>query len=435
MGVRWQESIENIESESTEPQIYSTDNGQVCIPSDAAVHVVDSEAGLTRTFDLDGDPRRPIAIDDGRLYVKERGDDHYTDVPDPVTAYDHQTGIEQWCTESDLGGAGVVRTAGVVCAVNRDGPLAIDASSGEVLWKFLPDSEATMGIVPNDTVSHSPVAGIDSTFFVSMQGPQDQPSENEIWAVDARSGDPRWKTTLSDWIPGSIVATSDAIFALLIEDDDHDDISRDGAVVALDRETGQRRFLTEIGLFETRFQPISVSEQTGNLRIEARSWTYCVDTDTGEVAWRDEVPTPSVQIGNRLYASGPSIQVYDVETGNHYRSEAIDQPFYEAPELLTYTAGTLFVGRTSISSIDLAAIELEDVPDEPEHSPESEPTSVDAVRRDGTRCPDCDTDLSGDEAFCPNCGHDLSEPTGCPSCGTELDGDESFCPSCGQNLE
>jgi RNA polymerase subunit RPABC4/transcription elongation factor Spt4 len=44
-------------------------------------------------------------------------------------------------------------------------------------------------------------------------------------------------------------------------------------------------------------------------------------------------------------------------------------------------------------------------------------------------CPDCDYELSGEENYCPTCGHNLG--SGCPDCGHELRGTENYCPDCG----
>lgn len=57
-------------------------------------------------------------------------------------------------------------------------------------------------------------------------------------------------------------------------------------------------------------------------------------------------------------------------------------------------------------------------------SPEHPPAAT-------TQCYKCDTTLSPDAQFCPNCGAQSLEPTACSACGEALDRGDRFCSACG----
>lgn len=57
-------------------------------------------------------------------------------------------------------------------------------------------------------------------------------------------------------------------------------------------------------------------------------------------------------------------------------------------------------------------------------------------------CPNCGSELEGDDVFCSYCGTNIEpireEEVGkrlCPECGTELKGEEHFCGFCGADIE
>ncbi len=51
----------------------------------------------------------------------------------------------------------------------------------------------------------------------------------------------------------------------------------------------------------------------------------------------------------------------------------------------------------------------------------------------GKRCPSCEADLTGAEAFCPACGKPLA--LHCPSCGGSYAEGDKFCAHCGSSLQ
>lgn len=421
MSVRWERSIDSAETDEIEPTLYVDGDGRAYLVTDDAVRVIDVADGPIRTLDLETIPRRPIAVDNDTLYVKTQAYQK-----EPVTAYNIETGLGQWHTESGHNGSGLAVTDGVVCAVTDGTPFSFDAETGEVLWEFTPDSDAIFGLTPNETVTYPPVAPAAGNFVVSMQGPGTRPSDNEIWAIDARSGEPQWKVTLSDWVPGSTVATSNAVYARILEED-----GDEGGVICVDTDTGQELFQTNVAYYDSRFGPIRVDEPTRSLLISSGSWTYRISTDDGELSWQDDELLSPTQVGTRVYSGSDQIHVYDAETGSRYRHEDIEHPFFEIPDTMAYTNGTLVVAAETVSGVDLAAIDLAEIPDSATPVPDISSSTTDSETSRTHSCPDCGTGLTGEVTFCPECGQDLCDAANCPSCGEELDGTETFCPSCG----
>ncbi|KYK30376.1 MAG: hypothetical protein AYK23_01230 [Candidatus Proteinoplasmatales archaeon SG8-5] len=50
-------------------------------------------------------------------------------------------------------------------------------------------------------------------------------------------------------------------------------------------------------------------------------------------------------------------------------------------------------------------------------------------------CPECDAEVSADDAFCRSCGQKLEFITACPGCEADIDSDDKFCRKCGHKLD
>ena len=50
-------------------------------------------------------------------------------------------------------------------------------------------------------------------------------------------------------------------------------------------------------------------------------------------------------------------------------------------------------------------------------------------------CPECDAEVSGDDAFCRSCGEKLEFDTSCPGCDADIESDDKFCRKCGHKLD
>ena len=50
------------------------------------------------------------------------------------------------------------------------------------------------------------------------------------------------------------------------------------------------------------------------------------------------------------------------------------------------------------------------------------------------KCPYCGAEIEGNETFCPNCAHSLSDTKLCPKCGATNKADNNNCTVCGAEL-
>jgi ribosomal protein L40E len=50
-------------------------------------------------------------------------------------------------------------------------------------------------------------------------------------------------------------------------------------------------------------------------------------------------------------------------------------------------------------------------------------------------CPECDNEVSPDDAFCRSCGQKLEFISACPGCEADIESDDKFCRKCGHSLD
>jgi hypothetical protein len=50
-------------------------------------------------------------------------------------------------------------------------------------------------------------------------------------------------------------------------------------------------------------------------------------------------------------------------------------------------------------------------------------------------CPECDSEISADDAFCRSCGEKLEFISACPGCDGDIDSGDKFCRKCGHKLD
>jgi ribosomal protein L40E len=50
-------------------------------------------------------------------------------------------------------------------------------------------------------------------------------------------------------------------------------------------------------------------------------------------------------------------------------------------------------------------------------------------------CPECDAEVSAEDAFCRSCGQKLEFDTSCPGCEADIEQDDKFCRKCGHQIE
>ncbi|GGM67558.1 outer membrane protein assembly factor BamB [Halarchaeum rubridurum] len=138
----------------------------------------DRDAVLWRGPEMDG-VECPPAVADGMVYVNSAG---FEDVPAHLRAFDAADGTERWRYDTAAETKGTPAVAdGTVYVAARDGLHAVDAASGERVFRQSAVAD------PWST----PVAAHGAVYAFGGDG------NDSLVAVDAASGDVRWRTALS----------------------------------------------------------------------------------------------------------------------------------------------------------------------------------------------------------------------------------------------
>jgi outer membrane protein assembly factor BamB len=214
---------------------------------------------------------------------------------------------------------------GRVYAVSYDGRLyALDAASGEVLWKFATDGERRFearglhGQQPRtqtfadvyDVYLSSPVVADGTVYFGSGDG--------HLYAVDAASGSLRWRVRTGDVVHASPALAEGLVIVG----------SWDGRLYAVDARSGQTRWTFQAGtdplMFNQQGFQSSPTVVDGVVYTGCRDANlYAIDARTGQEKWRFGTEgswinsTPAVSGGRVHFATSDSARyhVLDAATG------------------------------------------------------------------------------------------------------------------------
>lgn len=239
-----------------------------------------------------------------------------------VYALDAKTGRQRW--KATTGGPVSSTPAvheGRVYATSYDGRLyALDVASGELLWKFASAGERRFearGLHgqqplqqtfadPFDVFLSSPVVAQGMVFFGSGDG--------HLYAVDALSGELRWKLRTGDVVHSS-PAYADGVVVVG---------SWDGKVYAADARSGQLRWQFQGGVDpllhnQQGFQGSPAIAQ-GRVYIGGRdAHVYALDLASGQERWRFStgaswvISSPAVHAGRVYFATSDTSLVHALD--------------------------------------------------------------------------------------------------------------------------
>lgn len=198
--VRWQTSVD----EGLFPP--SSVGERVVVPARDRLVVLDADTG---------ERRRSIAVPDGVLYSPTlRGDRAFVGTfSGGVVAFDLESGERRWQTGEPSRAYPPVVVDGVAYATARrwsggDGSgsgtedagvlVAIDTESGDLRWEGLLEGHPTAPPGIHDGVVY---AGTHRGF---------------VHAVDATSGEERWRESVGDWVTRGPTAASDGVYVVLL---------------------------------------------------------------------------------------------------------------------------------------------------------------------------------------------------------------------------
>lgn len=315
---------------------------------------------------------------------------YFTAEDNHLYAVDAETGREQWNShfEAGIGGVPAYDDGGLfVCGYN-DAVYRIAPDTGAVIWKSPLDSPATVY-----GAGYSPPSPVVTSGLVFV------PTETELYALEADSGDRQWTRQLSSREKGVLtypaVANGRVLIgewtgAISIE-------AENRGVHAYDAATGEHLWSNNP---ETRADGIArlqdtpaatadavyVTSEAGDVhRLDATTgefvWTHSLDTDwlpsgltvtdsvgclhtdrsilalsleTGDVAWRRSIDQPMSSLrpaadGGQIYTTvGESIRALDLASGDQQWSHPVSFGPYTA-----VAGGTAYVaGNNSITAIE-----------------------------------------------------------------------------------
>ena len=262
--LRWQyETGDNVTSS---PAVI---DGVVYVGSwDGYVYAVDTTSGdLIRRYGgvADGAPLwyargAPLAVEEGVVYYGNNVN---------LLAVDADTGDLIWRTEVYVGGSSFGVGDGVLYFRSLGDYLyAVDAVSGELLWRY----------ETGDSVHSSP-AVVDGVVYVGS-------GDSYLYAVDAVSGELRWRYETGDSVHSSPAVVDGVVYVG----------SWDRYLYAVDAVSGELRWRYETG------HPVSSSPAVVDGVVYFGSddgYLYAVDAVSGELLWRYET-------GGSVYSS-PSV--------------------------------------------------------------------------------------------------------------------------------
>ncbi|HLJ49035.1 MAG TPA: PQQ-binding-like beta-propeller repeat protein [Bryobacteraceae bacterium] len=269
-----------------------------------------------------------------------------------VYAVNAATGMQRWMftTRGPVASSPAV-AAGVVYIVSYDDHLyALDAASGELKWKFATAGERRFeakgihGMQPKtqtipdpyDVYLSSPAVAQGTVYFGSSDG--------NVYAVDSREGELRWKFTTGDVVHASPAYAGGTIYIG----------SWDSYFYALDANNGKLKWRFHAGEDpeihnQVGFQS-SPAVVDGVVYTGCRdSMVYALDAATGTEKWKFSNAgswvnsTPAVVNGKVIFATSDSSQlrILEAATGKSLIDKSTKAPVFGSPAVAD---GVIYLG-------------------------------------------------------------------------------------------
>jgi outer membrane protein assembly factor BamB len=269
-----------------------------------------------------------------------------------VYAVDAKTGKQVWqhTTGGPVSGSGSV-VDGTLYIMSYDGKLyALDSHSGATKWKFTTAGERHFeaknlhGILPKtqtiadpfDTYLSSPVVAKGVVYFGS--------GDNNLYAVDAASGELRWKFATGDVVHASPAYADGVVYVG----------SWDSYFYAVDATTGKEKWRLPTG--EDAMVHNQVGFQSSPAVVNGVVYTgcrdanlYAIDAATGKEKWHVNetgswvITSPAVARGKVIFGTSDSskYQIADADTGKLIAEEQGKAYLFSSPAI---AGDVVFVG-------------------------------------------------------------------------------------------
>jgi outer membrane protein assembly factor BamB len=283
----------------------------VVAPQYGSLTVLDLASGRERWhLTLPGDASASVAtISDGRIFAGVSYPAAGSTSPPAVYALDFASGRVQWASvldeEIELQWAPPVVAGDVVLVAGppRSGAkvptsylYALDAGSGEIRWKGDLDSDGP------GFHDQPPVVGGGLVYAKNTGGPPGQPRPLGVFAFDLRSGKEVWRRESRG--PVLIAGVAHGLLLTVLGED----------AVGLDARTGEERWRVPGG----RGGPSSRAIRQGDvLYVLTESSTLAVDLPSGGLRWRMEIGCQQIPVlaDGVLYVPGGRLVALDAGSG------------------------------------------------------------------------------------------------------------------------
>jgi len=311
-----------------------------------SLHAAASDVGRKRLINPDAEPANWLSH--GRSYLEERESPLTQITPENISdlglAWYHDTGTTRGLEASPLVIDGVLYTT-----LSWSRVLALDATNGEVLWRYDPQVPRSWGVnACCDVVNRGLAAWGDAVYVGTLDG--------RLIALDAATGEPRWETlTIDPDKPYTITGAPRAINGKIIIGNGGAEYGVRGYVSAYDAQTGEKvwRFYTVPGNPDKPYESAA-------MRQAATTWTGDVywQVGGGGTVWDSMAYDPALNLlyigvgngspwnrwvrspqgGDNLFLS--SIVALDPDTGEyrwHYQTTPGDSWDYTATQHMILT--------------------------------------------------------------------------------------------------
>lgn len=318
-GMRWERDIGGVRFPP------AVGFGRVVVPGREQLSVLDADSGARlQSITIPGDVLDTPALVDRQAFVGT--------FSEGVVAVDLDTGVRRWQAGSPSRAHPPTVAGGTAYVTARrwdgDGSgvvAAVDVESGKSRWELGLDAEPT-----------APPGVRDGVVYAGT-------NRGRIYAIDAATGDRRWRESIGDWVTRGPTAAADGIYAVVLAKGIVK-LTRDGTVAWRSEAGGQTNpaLTDDVAVVGTREGVVAVGRDDGQTRWRA-------DTDAG-IEFDVRVTNGRVAAGDRY----GTLHTFETDSGDRVQRRSFRPARMPGPVVgpRTVTGGSRDGGTYSLLATD-----------------------------------------------------------------------------------